>query len=265
MNMQKKVIKHIMAAGFVLSLFFSFHETVFGEVTLPEGTVAGLPEKLTVMDSDGHSVSNTGEYFFCVEEMQPNVSYTKDIQLMNLREDQAYHIYFYAEPVSAAGAIDLENDCTAVFSLNGATIYEGLVNGKGNIDISSTPLDLGLYNPGDSAVLKCSVTWNGDSADWNADYGEKVVTPNGTIVLREGENDAYVDGEVTFRWIFYAVADTDYVPPKTGILGESHWYTLILFICGVLILILLCLILRRKRKGTNSCSVKSREENESHG
>ncbi|MBR0485241.1 MAG: hypothetical protein IJJ69_10760, partial [Oscillospiraceae bacterium] len=69
--------------------------TAFAEVALPDGAVKGLPEKLTAMDSDGNVVSSdTGEYFFRVENMSYGETYTKEVQLMNLRDDKAYHIYF---------------------------------------------------------------------------------------------------------------------------------------------------------------------------
>ena len=83
-----------------LLLISSSSLTASAEVALPDGAVKGLPEKLTAMDSEGAVVdSATGEYFFHVENMQYGEVYTKDVQLMNLRDDKAYHIYFYVEPI----------------------------------------------------------------------------------------------------------------------------------------------------------------------
>ena len=80
----------------------------FAEVALPDGAVKGLPEKLTAMDSEGNVVSSdTGEYFFHVEGMTYGETYTKDVQLMNLRDDKSYHIYFYVEPLWKDGEIDI--------------------------------------------------------------------------------------------------------------------------------------------------------------
>lgn len=39
----------------------------FADTMLPEGTVAGLPERLSVLDSEGISPNDKGEYFFRVE------------------------------------------------------------------------------------------------------------------------------------------------------------------------------------------------------
>jgi hypothetical protein len=51
--------------------------TAFAEVALPEGAVKGLPERLTAMDSEGNAVSSdTGEYFFHVENMTFGETYT---------------------------------------------------------------------------------------------------------------------------------------------------------------------------------------------
>jgi hypothetical protein len=222
---------------------------VASAVQLPDGAVKGLPEKLTVMDSEGNSAnSQSGEYFFHVENMVANETYSKNIQIINLREDKAYHIYFYAEPISKDGNIDLEEECEAVISLSGEEVYRGKVTGDGNVDLTSTPLDLGLYTPGESRVLNCQITWHSDE-NVNIDYGEKLVDADGTHVIREGDSDYYGYGEVTFKWIFYAVVDETYVPPKTGILGSnSIVYAVIIAVCVVMVLTMLLLIAVKKRK-----------------
>jgi hypothetical protein len=240
------------AVSFAVLLFFCNCLTAFAEVTLPEGTTAGLPEKLTVLDSDGNSVNGSGEYFFYVDGMTPYETYTKNIQIMNLREDKAYHIYFYALPVSKYGDIDLENNCTAVFNLDGSEIFKGTVTGKssdGALNISDEPVDLGLYEPGDSRKLTCSVTWDGTSADSFIDYGSKLVDTEGTHVLRSPSGNGYIYGEVTFRWVFYAAVDETYVPPKTGVLStENILYIIALAVAAVMIVIMLILISKKKRQ-----------------
>ncbi len=224
----------------------------WADVTLPEGTVAGLPEGVTVLDSDGKSVSEEGEYFFLVENMSPQETYTKTIQIMNLREDKAYHIYFYAEPVDKSGEIDLEAETTAVFSLNGEEIFVGSVTGlseDGSLDLSTTSIDLGYYEPGDASVLSCSVTWSGESVEQAIDYGSKLVDSDGVHILQDANGAAYISGEVTFRWIFYAVVDDGYIPPHTGIFGLSEGvYIIIILIIAILILCMLILLKRRKRE-----------------
>ncbi len=249
MGKKKRKNRMILSLLAGLLLFCSI-SLAAAETELPEGAVAGLPERLAVTDSEGNSVnSGTGEYFFCVENMTPGEVYTKNLQVMNLREDKAYHIYFYAAPVGQEGEINLEEECTAVFSLNGQKLYEGKVTGEGTPDMRSEPLDLGYYEPGQSAVLQCSVVWNGGSAEGEIDYGQKLVGSDGTEVLKESSGDGQLSGEVTFRWIFYAVVDEEYVPPKTGIWTDyNRFYAGMLITVGSLILLLLFLIYKKRRK-----------------
>lgn len=252
-----KLIKKLASVSFAAALLFCNCLTAFAEIPLPEGTAAGLPEKLTVLDSDGNAVNGSGEYFFHVEEMKPYETYSKDIQIMNLREDKAYHIYFYAEPISKQGEIDLENDCTAVFTLDGGKVFEGKVTGEsadGGTDLSQEPIDLGLYEPGKSRSLNCKVTWNGTSAGDFIDYGHRVVSSDGTQTLREKSGDNYIYGEVTFRWIFYAAVDETYTPPNTGFLSQnSAVYAAVVAAAAVMIIIMLLLIRKKKKSKKAKC------------
>lgn len=218
----------------------------YAEVALPEGAVKGLPEKLTAMDSDGNVVSSsTGEYFFRVENMDYGVIYTKDVQLMNLRDDKAYHIYFYVEPLYKDGEIDLEKGCECTFWLDGQEFYKGTVTGDGNIDLTQQVYDCGLYQPGDSHTLKCSVIWNDLDVLVGADNGHRLVDINGEHVLVGSQESGYVQGEIEFKWIFYAAVDEDYVPPKTGLfsVGNNVWLfaiaVLAVMTSGMLVLVFL--------------------------
>ena len=218
----------------------------YAEVALPEGAVKGLPEKLTAMDSDGNVVSSsTGEYFFRVENMDYGVIYTKDVQLMNLRDDKAYHIYFYVEPLYKDGEIDLEKGCECTFWLDGQEFYKGTVTGDGNIDLTQQVYDCGLYQPGDSHTLKCSVIWNDLDVLVGVDNGHRLVDINGEHVLVGSQESGYVQGEIEFKWIFYAAVDEDYVPPKTGLfsVGNNVWLfaiaVLAVMTSGMLVLVFL--------------------------
>ncbi|HOH88421.1 MAG TPA: hypothetical protein PKY34_14200, partial [Ruminococcus sp.] len=168
-----------------LSFFFSAPAQASAAVQLPDGAVKGLPSDLTAMDSEGNAVSSsTGEYFFHVEDMTFGETYTKDVQLMNLREDKAYHIYFYVEPVSKNGEIDLEEEVECTMSLDGVQFFEGNVNGKGNIDLTEEIQDLGYYEPGDSHTLSCSVVRSGLDEDMlHIDEGSRIVTDKGITIV----------------------------------------------------------------------------------
>lgn len=252
-----KAIKKLAAVSCAAVLLFCNCLTAFAEVRLPEGTVAGLPEKLTALDSDGNSVSSsTGEYFFSVENMQPFVTYSKDIQIMNLREDKAYHIYFYAEPISQEGEIDLQEDCEAVFTLDGEEVFRGKVTGEpagSYADMSEEPIDLGLYEPGKSRRLKAEITWNGEGAGDFIDYGSRLVDTEGTHILREQSGDNYIYGETKFRWIFYAAVDENYISPNTGVLSVGGVVYVLVISAGALAIAILCfLICKKKRKEKNA-------------
>ena len=200
----KNRIGLILTSLFVVTLLGCFPLCASAE-ELPDGAVGGLPERLVVLDDEGHSVSDNGEYFFRVEDMQPLVTYTKNIQLMNLREDKSYRIYFRAEPLSRSGEIDLENDCECVVAIDGKTVYSGKITGEGTPDIREQALDMGYYAPGDSHNMTVSVTWNGTSAGDFIDYGKRIVTVSGVEVVREKSGDEYIHGETEFKWIFYAM------------------------------------------------------------
>lgn len=213
-----------------LLLLISVNMTAFAEVTLPNGAVKGLPEKLTAMDSDGNLVnSDTGEYFFHVEGMQFGETYTKDVQLMNLRDDKAYHIYFYVEPLFKSGDIDLEKGCECTFWLDGQEFYNGTVTGDGNLDLTKQAYDCGLYNPGNSHTLKCSVIWNDPNVISSIDNGHRLIDINGEHILVGSQDKGYIEGEIEFKWIFYAAVDENYDPPKTGLFLTSNtfWMTAI--------------------------------------
>lgn len=237
--MMKKVSSMFMAV-----LLFCFSMTVSAE-ELPDGTVAGLPEKLVVMDSDGNSVSENGEYFFSVENMNAGEQYTKNIQIMNLREDKAYNIYFRIEPVSKKGEIDLEEECTATITIGDEKIYEGKVSGKDS-NISQKGVSLGNYIPGQSRNMKCTIVWNGTDAGGHIDYGEKIISSDGITIVREKNGKESISGEIEFRWIFYAQVDTNYDPPKTGFYSETFLY-IVLFFAAVLSIIMIILVTKKKR------------------
>lgn len=218
------------------------------EVMLPDGTVAGLPERLSVLDSEGVSPNAKGEYFFHVEGMTYGETYTKNVQITNLRTDKAYHIYFYVEPLEKSGEIDLEAEVLCTMSLGGAEVFRGNVNGIGNLDLTQTPMDLGYYRPGDSDTLSCSVTWTGLNGDVRIDEGARLIDRSGMVILRDRDGDRHIEGEITYKWIFYAAVDEDYVPPKTGLLTADGTFWLICLAGSAAFLLAAALLLLHKRR-----------------
>ena len=244
-----KAIRRLTAVVFAVFLLLCNSFTAVAE-NLPDGKVEGLPDKITVLDSDGNSVSDRGEYFFQVEEMKPLVDYSKDIQLINLREDKAYHIYMYAQPVSNEGDIDLENNCTAVFSLDNKVIFKGKVTGKaenGFKDMDNEPVDLGLFEPNESHNLTVNVNWNGNFKDVEVDNGSKKYDSDGIHIIKDKSGNSDIMGNVKFRWIFYAVIDENYVPPKTGVFTQNSFMYIIICCVLVLAILILCILIYRKK------------------
>ncbi|MBQ8920875.1 MAG: hypothetical protein IJ060_13370 [Oscillospiraceae bacterium] len=247
-------IKRKLTALTASLLLFSCQSlTAFAEVALPEGAVKGLPEKLTAMDSDGNVVSSdTGEYFFRVEDMDYGVTYTKDVQIMNLRDDKSYHIYFYVEPLWKNGEIDLEKGCDCTFWLDGQAVFRGKVTGEpyeGYLDLSQEVLDCGNYDPGESHTLRCAVVWNDLDVLVGVDNGHRLVDIDGEHVLVGTQDSGYVEGQIEFKWIFYAAVNDDYTPPKTGLLGTNNaFWMACIAAAGILTGGMILLVLFKKKE-----------------
>ncbi len=246
-NIGKSSMRLIVAALCSTALLFHPGISATAEVVLPDGAVQGLPESMVVVDENGSSVnSQSGAYFFQVEDMEPGVIYHKTIQLMNLREDVSYHIYFYMEPLDASGEINLTDECTATLTLDGEQLYQGDVGGKNTV--SDTPLDLGEYEPGENRVMTCAVVWDQIDADRYIDNGIRVVGKDGEEVIQEPSGTTTITGEVTFQWVFYAVIDEEYEAPQTGLMAVKSWvWILLLAVLGVSV-ILLCILIFFKRR-----------------
>lgn len=197
-------IKIIPVFIVVLLLLFSDITLIVNADELKVGSVKGLPEKLVVLDDNGQSVSENGEYYFHVENMKVAETYSKRIQIMNLREDATYQITFQALPLTNEGNIDLENECRCTIYLDDKMVYYGKVTGDGEPNITDSPLSLGFYDPGESHILTVYVRWNGTNGKGHVDYGARLVDKSGTAVIREKSGKAEIEGETTFKWIFFA-------------------------------------------------------------
>lgn len=199
-----KIINKLLAVMSVAALFLCSAVNAFAE-ELPDGSVKGLPENLVILDNNGDSPHNTGEYYFEVLDMQQGTTYTKNIQVMNLRgDDKSIHVYFTARPLTNEGEIDLENECKCDVYLDDNLIYNGKVTGEGTPDIRDDSLDLGVYTPGQARKLKVDIVWNGTDAGSHIDNGARTVTASGTEITRTPSGKTHISGRTTFKWIFYA-------------------------------------------------------------
>ena len=196
MFLKKRLTMFLLSACMLLLEFSGAYAK--DTVTLENGAVKGLPEDLTIVDSDGRHVDENGEYFFLIEDMKPGIDYKKDIQLMNLRQDKSYHIYLKVEGVSNEGNIDLLNNCECLFTMDGRELYSDLVNGEGTQDLSNEPMDLGIYKPGDTKTLTATVNWNGAMPDIFVDNGSRTVDAEGEHITTEKSGDGTAYGEIKF-------------------------------------------------------------------
>ena len=200
-----KIIPVLLAAFLLLGMSVN----VFA-AKLKVGSVEGLPEKLVVLDDNGNSVSEDGEYYFEVEGMNAGETYTKKIQIMNLREDASYAIWFNAQRLMKTGEIDLENECVCDIRMDGILVYYGKITGEGNPDIRNDALYLGTYHPGDSRVMTVNIRWDGTDKGGAIDNGARLVDSSGISVTRDRSGVRHIEGETIFKWIFTAaVKDTD--------------------------------------------------------
>lgn len=243
----KKLIAILLAAVLLMSMSV----TAAYADELRAGTVAGLPEKLVVLDDNGNSVSENGEYFFEVQDMTPGENYVKNIQIMNLREDASYHIYFNAQPMAKYGDIDLEEECVLTLYLNERVVYQGKVTGDGVPDVRDEPLDLGKYGPGESRVLRAEIVWNATFSQGGAiDEGHRIYDFDGVKVVREKTGKTHIEGEVIFKWIFTAVGDAPPVDQSSGTYIDTG-ETITFVFAGLVVVaigVMMVLLFVKKRK-----------------
>lgn len=244
-------------------LLLLFSLTAFAETSLPDGAVKGLPERLAALDDEGNPVnSETGEYFFHVENMEFGETYTKSIQLINLREDYTYHIHFYVEPLTKEGIIDLELGCECRFLLDGEEFYKGTVFGDGNIDLTTDHFDCGSYAPGESHTLKAEITWNNFDTTATVDNGWRLVDYEGEHVILDPDGNAHATGMVEFKWIFYSQIEQEKpdgketpdegkkeYAPQTGLtLRNGTFWLICIGVITLAVVVLIVLIVRNKKK-----------------
>ena len=114
----------------------------------------------------------------------------------------------------------------------------------------------GLYKPGDSHTLKCSVIWNDLDVLSNVDNGYRLIDREGEHVLVGPNASGYVHGEIEFKWLFYAAVDEDFDPPKTGLFaaGNTFWIyaaAVLAAMSGGMLLLILLKKREKKKEDTN--------------
>jgi hypothetical protein len=178
----------------IISLLFMVN-SVCAAIKLPDGAVKGLPQNLLVLDEAGNSPQD-GELYIYIEDMMPREVYTKDITLMNARDDAVYSIYMTAENNYTSGEVDLLAETTCKLWLDDELIYEGRVDGVGTPNMHTNGIDLGgKFDKGETRKLHAEFCWN------ITDATEDMIN-----TYSSEDKDYY--GEVSFKWIFYALIST---------------------------------------------------------
>ena len=268
-------------------------EPVPGEITDSGGSVKGLPEGLTILDSDGQDVPEDGIYYFHVEEMNPGETYTKTISIMNLRDDgKSYHIYFYMEPrENKDDGIDLLENCSEEILLNDEVFYKGDVWGSPEEGYSAVteehPYDLGLYEVGDTRTFTCNITWNGTVGSKDkgegVDKGYRIIDSTNyddpdKQWVRPPEENAEAYGEVTFHWVFYAKVEEETTETTTEPgtepgkesgrksfvrTGDSVPLILLISIMAVsVVMIVLLILIKKKNNGKKDPRAEKKSDGE---
>jgi LPXTG-motif cell wall-anchored protein len=124
------------------------------------------------------------------------------------------------EPISQTGEINLQDWCSYAIYLDNSKIYEGGETGNDAIDLTQTHLDLGLYKPGSSRTMQVDVVWDQGEYGDLVNGGKRLVDIDGEHILEEPSGVDYVEGETTFRWIFYAVVEPQSTPSSSS--SHSH-------------------------------------------
>ena len=124
------------------------------------------------------------------------------------------------------------------------------MTGHGNIDLTQQAYDCGHFAPGDSHTLKCSVIWNDLDVLVGVDNGHRLIDINGEHVLVGSDDNGYVEGEIEFKWVFYAAVDEDYTPPNTGLFASSNtvWVVAICILAALTAGMLLLIAVKQKKQ-----------------
>lgn len=229
-------MKKLIAIMLSLAISMSAGISAFAADTqnLDNGSVKGLPEGIYIMDSDGNKASEDGSYYVDIQDMKPNVVYTKTISLQNLI-DTPYTLTMSASAISKGGNLDLENNTNVKLFLDNELVYDGKVTGEGKTNMTvASPLNLGDLSSGQSKELRAEFLWDGGGLD--------KITGN------------EYKGEVDFKWTFEAALNqvsyspspspSDSSTPNTGVDSTI----MIIFISFLAIDALFVFLIRRRNK-----------------
>ncbi|MGX4686992.1 LPXTG cell wall anchor domain-containing protein [Vagococcus sp. JNUCC 83] len=227
--------KNILLIVLVNLMMFIIYGVSVKAETLPPGFLVG--------DDTGFKAGNDGEYFLSDQDIFPGKKFSRKISVSNYSNvSGSYALKLVMNPednekkAETLGKVDLLKNINVKMTYRGKTIYEGTIDGNG-IPVANEkghPIDLGVLEVGQAEVI-------------NADF---------EVSNQTNEDDWKKVNSTTFYWLFYAnradkedPSNEDKQKEKpAGKLPQTG--ELILKICillGVIILLLVILIFRKKR------------------
>lgn len=219
-----KILKKVLSVS-LLSVVISqvlFNYSANAEVTesniIIEGNAKGL---VTIPET---------EDFLQKEKMLPGDEVKGTIKLQN-NYDYEYEVFLRAEDSEKKSDISLINMLDLKLSIDGKSIYNGILNGNGQMD---KDISLGIIKPGESKTIDASVVLN-----------------------PEKTGNEYKNKYASIEWIFTAVREEEkeeppielpQEPEKTGDNNSIIWLVGALGLSATAIILL---SISRKRRGKN--------------
>lgn len=192
-----------------------------------------LPPGLVVGDSNGLNATKNGEYHVNITDVMPGKQWNTTISIINMEKDVPYQLSLKLSPPETSGSLDLSKEIQMTLTYEGKLIYEGPASGiSETMNLQNTPIDLGIFNAGDSRSLE--VEYSLDGKYTNKDFAQKNTMDN--------------------TWVYTAVK-TGLVPkdPSTGkrtgrLPSTGEIKQAMIGICLALFFVMTMLLILKKKK-----------------
>ncbi|HCM88356.1 MULTISPECIES: hypothetical protein [Vagococcus] len=136
-----------------------------------------LPTGVVIGDSQGINANKNGEYHVNVANVIPGKNWKTTISILNVEKDIPYQLTMLISPAVVSGSIDLSKEIQMTLTYDGKVVYEGPSSGvTETTNLQTTPLDLGVFNSGDSRALEVEYSLSGKYT--NQDFEKKPVMDN---------------------------------------------------------------------------------------
>ncbi|WP_207696421.1 hypothetical protein DOK67_0000799 [Enterococcus sp. DIV0212c] len=146
-----------------------------------------LPPGMVVGDENGIMAKENGEYLMEVTDVMPGKQWHTTISMVNMEKGIPYQLNMLISPAQVSGNLDLSNAIQMTLTYQSKVVYKGPISGvSDSINLQQKPLDLGVFQAGDSRALEVDFSLSGQYT--NQDFVVKNVMDN--------------------VWSFYAISTT---------------------------------------------------------